>query len=265
MFTSIHELSDFLQLSTLQRTQLVQLPPFPLLIPKRLAAKIQKQTLDDPILRQFVPFDAENTNPDGFTANPVGDQEARLAPKLLKKYKGRALLITSSACAMNCRFCFRREFDYQTSKNFDQEIEAIRNDTSLKEIILSGGDPLSLSNIALNRLLSELEAIPHITRIRFHTRYPLGFPERIDREFLKLFEKRFQFWFVIHCNHPLELDQDVLQALQKIPAPLLCQTVLLRGVNDDLSTLKALCEHLIDNGIFPYYLHQLDRVSGASH
>lgn len=261
--TSIEELCSFLNLEP-SDCKKVKKHSFPLLLPRRLADKIEKGTLDDPILRQFVPLQEEHLETAGYTANPVGDLEACQTPKLLSKYRSRVLLISSPACAMNCRFCFRREFEY-SSGSFEKELELIQNDTSIREVILSGGDPLSLSNQKLKRLISQLEHIPHLTRIRFHTRYPIAYPERINAEFLKLFQSRLQFWFLIHCNHPKELDNQVLASLKQIPAPLLCQTVLLKGVNDTFETLKELSEKLIDNGILPYYLHQLDKVSGAAH
>ena len=261
--TSTEELCTFLDLEDVD-CQKVKKHPFPLLLPLRLAKKIKKGTLDDPILRQFVPLIDETYQKAGYSSNPVGDVEACQTPLLLSKYRSRVLLISSPACAMNCRFCFRREFEYQ-SGSFDKELELIEQDTSLREVILSGGDPLSLPNKKLKALILRLEAIAHLTRVRFHTRYPIAYPERLDADFLSLFQSRLQFWFVLHCNHAKELDDQVLGALKQIPAPLLCQTVLLKGVNDSLEALKTLCEKLIDNGILPYYLHQLDKVSGAAH
>jgi EF-P beta-lysylation protein EpmB len=180
------------------------------------------------------------------------------------------LLICTSACAMHCRYCFRQNFDYETeNKGFAEELAMIAEDSSLHEILLSGGDPLSLSNTSLKALIEALAKIPHLKRLRFHTRFPIGIPERIDDEFLDILEKtRFQTWFVIHTNHPQELDKDIFQALkkvQKLGIPVLNQTVLLKGVNDNLETLKKLCETLVDQGILPYYLHQLDRVQGSHH
>ena len=261
--TSLKELCSFLELEP-SDCQKVQKHPFPLLLPRRLADKIEKKTLNDPILRQFVPLIDEHTRTIGYSSNPVGDLEACQTPKLLSKYRSRVLLISSPACAMNCRFCFRREFEYSAG-SFENELKLISKDQTLKEVILSGGDPLCLSNNKLKQLISKLEQIPHLTRIRFHTRYPIAYPERIDEEFISLFNSRLQFWFAIHCNHPKELDEEVLAALKKIPAPLLCQTVLLKGVNDTFEILKQLSETLVDNGIMPYYLHQLDKVSGAAH
>lgn len=269
-FTRMDALADFLELSPAQRALLWDKPRFPLNLPLRLARKIVKKTLNDPILRQFVPLCEETSSPAHFLADPVGDKASRKCSKFLHKYHGRALLLATSACAMHCRYCFRQQFPYDTSPPlFTSEIAAIQADSSLEEIILSGGDPLSLSNEALRSLFSSLALAKHLKRIRFHTRFPLGIPERIDEEFLTLLASHpCQIFFVIHCNHPEELDPDVLSALQSIGnlgIPLLNQSVLLKGVNDDEETLLTLCKTLIDAGILPYYLHLLDRVEGSAH
>ncbi len=270
-FTQWQFFADFLELDpgTLQEAFI---PPkhFPLNVPRRLAEKIQKGNWQDPILRQFLPTAQEQVQVEQFNCDPVGDKKSRKGPKLLHKYHGRALLLASSACAMHCRYCFRQHFDYATEeKGFETELKQIEQETSLKEIILSGGDPLSLSNRELSHLIDRLSAIQHIKWLRFHTRFPMGIPERIDPEFLNILAaSRLQTIFLIHSNHPNEWDDEIQSALkqvQKLGIPILCQTVLLKGVNDDVQTLKALCERLIDAGIIPYYLHQLDRVAGAMH
>lgn len=269
-FTRWHILADHLELDQSQRQQILQHSRFPLNLPRRLAEKIPKGTLDDPILKQFLPTTAENISSQGFCSDPVGDQLAQNSSKLLKKYHARALLLTTSSCAMHCRYCFRQNFDYDTeNKGFASEIALIAADPSIREVILSGGDPLSLGNDVLRALLTQLSAIGHLRHIRFHTRFPIGIPERLDEEFLSLFSSIPQrIWFIIHANHPRELDPDVLAALrrlQKADVVLLNQSVLLRGVNDDVDTLEELCLLLVDHGILPYYLHQLDRVEGAAH
>ncbi len=243
---------------------------FPLNLPRRLAEKIEKKNIKDPILLQFLPLHEEKNSLPGFICDPVGDKQAQGEAKLLQKYQGRALLLTTSACAMHCRYCFRKHFPYETQfKGFSPELEAIEKDSSLSEILLSGGDPLSLNDETLSSLISSLSSIPHIKRLRFHTRFPIGIPERISDSFLDLLKKtRLQVFFVIHCNHPRELDCNVLAALkqiQKIGIPVLNQTVLLRNINDNVETLSLLCSTLVDNGIIPYYLHQLDRVTGSHH
>src|SRR3990172_10391574 len=245
-------------------------PRFSLNLPRRLAEKIAKGTLDDPILRQFLPSLKELQTSPEYSEDPVADKRFRPAPKLLHKYHGRALLLCTSACAMHCRYSFRQHFEYGTGdKLFQKELEAIAADPTLSEILLSGGDPLSLSNADLKQLIDSIANIPHVKRIRFHTRFPIGIPERIDEELLSILANtRPQVIFVIHCNHPKELDAAViasLKQLQRLAIPVLCQSVLLRGVNDDLDTLSDLYENLINAGILPYYLHQLDKVQGGMH
>lgn len=263
-------LADFLNLNESQREHVLQKSHFPLNVPLRLAEKMEKGTLEDPILRQFLPLKDELKQSMDFLADPVKDAHFRQETKLLRKYEGRVLLLVTGACAMNCRYCFRQNFDYDISeKTFLPEIALIREDSSIREVILSGGDPLSLSDSHLKPLLKSLSEIPHVSRIRFHTRFPMGIPERIDSHFLSLVESiPKQIWFVIHSNHPNEFDQDIfdhLRSLQKRGVVILNQAVLLKGVNDDALTLQRHCELLADHGILPYYLHQLDRVQGAAH
>jgi EF-P beta-lysylation protein EpmB len=268
-FSRWDKLADFLEFSPKLRKQILVQTAFPLNLPKRLAEKIVKGTLEDPILKQFLPLKAELKQEAGFSADPVADASFKKGPKLLQKYEGRALLVCTSACAMNCRYCFRQNYDYAPTPAFDAEMDAIAADPTLSEIILSGGDPLALSNETLKSLLLRLNAIPHVKRIRFHTRFPIGIPERIDEELLSLLKTLSkQVWVVIHVNHPRELDEDIFRALKQLQAigiTLLNQSVLLKGVNDRFAVLKELCETLVDQGILPYYLHQLDKVQGSAH
>lgn len=269
-FTQWEKLADYLELKQHQRESILPKSHFPLNLPLRLAQKIAKGNLHDPILKQFLPTIEEKKQHPLFVTDPVADHSFRVKSKLLHKYNGRVLLVCTSACAMHCRFCFRQNFNYDvTDQSFTNELEIIARDPSIHEVILSGGDPLSLSDLTLKKLLTEIAHIPHIRRIRFHTRFPIGIPERIDADFLALLQEApCQIWFIIHTNHPQELDDEIfahLKALQKLGIVVLNQAVLLRGVNDNAETLKQLCELLVDHGIFPYYLHQLDRVQGASH
>lgn len=268
--SNIGYLCKFLELDEKNKAFLLSKSKFPLNIPLRLAQKIKKNCLNDPIFLQYVPLISEKIQSPEYFLDPVQDQTFQNSPKLLKKYKQRALLLCSSACVMHCRYCFRKNYPYETNtKGFDKEIELIQNDDSLREIILSGGDPLSLSNNVLEKLLQDLNKISHITRLRFHSRFPIGIPERIDDDFLNILKKiNKQIFFILHVNHPLEIDEDVIQFVKNLQAlriPILTQTVLLKGVNDSLPILKQLSEKLIDNGIIPYYLHQLDPVQGAQH
>lgn len=266
-FTSSEKLADFLEWGEKERA-LLSTSPFVLNVPYRLAQKMEKKTLEDPLVRQFIPLAEPVKKGLKFLKDPVGDLEARCTSNLLKKYEGRALLITTSACAMHCRYCFRQNYPYeQEVSGFEKELECIKADPTIEEVILSGGDPLSLSNRALEALLKALEGISHVKRVRFHTRFPIGIPERIDAEFVHLLGSlRFQFWFIVHVNHPRELDEEVFIALAKLQAlriPVLNQGVLLKGINDSEEVLCELFGSLANRGIFAYYLHQLDRVLGA--
>lgn len=269
-FTCLESLLDFLEMSDSNRIRFLSSPRFPLNLPRRLAAKIAKNTIDDPILRQFLPLQEESLPASGFCSDPLRDPMFQKTKKILHKYKGRALILATSACAMHCRFCFRQNFPYETkSSGFEEEIAYLSQDTTLSEVILSGGDPLSLSNEHLAALFAALEPLSHVRRIRFHSRFPIGIPERIDASFLNILSSSSkQIYFVIHCNHPRELDADVIAALGKfkpLGIPVLNQSVLLKGVNDNPDVLLSLCETLINAGIFPYYLHALDPVEGSSH
>ncbi len=268
--TNITRLDTLLDFLKIEQSGVNMKPHFPINIPLRLAEKMPKGTLDDPITRQFIPLADELTKTPGFTADPVGDQPCQRTPKLLHKYTGRALLVTTSACAMHCRYCFRQQYPYETQvKDYTQELDIIEQDDSISEIILSGGDPLSLSDEKLSALIDQLNQIPHLRRIRIHSRFPIGIPERITLDLLHILtQSPKQIYFVTHVNHPRELDDTVLAAfarLQHVGIPVLNQAVLLRHVNDNVDTLHQLFETLADHGILPYYLHQLDRVQGTAH
>lgn len=267
-FTKLSPLLDFLKMEEKNRNLTHNRQSFPINVPKRLAEKMRKNDLSCPIFLQFVPLVKERKKTPGYQIDPVQDRIFRKTPKLLQKYPSRALLLTSGACAMHCRYCFRQNFPYE-GEGYEEELQYIRKDPSLQEIILSGGDPLSLSNALLEKLLISLDSIEHLQRIRFHTRFPIGIPERIDFSFLQILEKiQKQIFFVVHVNHPDELDSDVLQSLkqiQKLGIPVLNQTVFLQGVNDEKEILLHLFSKLSSHGIIPYYLHLLDPVEGAHH
>lgn len=246
---------------------------FGLRVPRGYVARMRRGDANDPLLKQVLPITAEGDVVPDFGPDPVGESAARRAPGLLQKYRGRALLITTSACAIHCRYCFRREFPYSgqqgDSTRFREALDEIAADPSLEEIILSGGDPLSLSDSRLDSLTGELAKIPHIRRLRLHTRQPVVLPSRVDAGLIAWLER--QPWpvvFVLHSNHANEIDDSVRAAcarLKQAGATLLNQTVLLKGINDDVATLADLSRALFDAGILPYYLHVLDRVSGAAH
>ena len=246
---------------------------FAMRVPRAFAARMAHGDPADPLLLQVLPQAAERGEVPGFLHDAVGDLAARTANGVLHKYAGRALLIATGSCAVNCRYCFRRHFPYAeetaAANHWDQAIAHLREDASISEVILSGGDPLSLSTPKLAELTVALATIPHIHRLRIHTRLPVVLPERIDDEFLDWFGALpFQRIVVLHANHPNEIDPSVVMAcasLRDAGATLLNQSVLLRGVNDDADALAALSERLFEAGVLPYYLHQLDRVAGAAH
>lgn len=268
-FRSLESLLEFLEMDASNLAHIENQPRFSLNVPMRLARKMKKNTIHDPLFRQFVPLAQEKQRAQGFSDAPVQDEDFRQEKKLLKKYANRALLLCTEACAMNCRFCFRQNFPYDKTYGFSDEIAEIQKDRSIKEVILSGGDPLSLGDSQLRSLISQLSMIPHVQRIRFHSRFVVGIPERIDNSFLSILEScLIQVIFIVHINHPSELDTDVMDSLkkiQKLGIPVLNQSVLLKGVNDDPETLLELSEALVNSGVMPYYLHQLDRVEGAAH
>ena len=249
---------------------------FALKVPRGYVARMRHGDPDDPLLRQVLPMGIELAETPGFVADAVGDLHALAGPGLLHKYHGRALLVTTGACAIHCRYCFRREFPYGEQNpargEFAAALASIRADTSIAEVILSGGDPLTLSDRRLHALLHELEAIPHVRRLRVHTRLPVVLPERIDAGFMQSWNslRRLQKIMVVHANHANEIRgaRDVRAAIATLKSAdtvLLNQSVLLRGVNDSAEALVQLSESLFEAGVLPYYLHVLDPVRGAAH
>ncbi len=246
---------------------------FPLFAPLPYVDRIERGNPADPLLRQILPLLEEFESPAGFVTDPVGDQEAQLASGLLHKYQGRALLIATGACAIHCRYCFRRHYPYsEQPRSLDQwapALQAIEEDETLEEIILSGGDPLTLVDSQLAELSLRLADIKHLQRIRIHTRLPIMIPERVNDDLLNwLTGTRLTPIFVIHCNHPAEIDESVAASLGRLGnagIPLLNQAVLLRGINDNEATLTSLMRQLVNLRVIPYYLHQLDPVRGAHH
>lgn len=246
---------------------------FPLRVPRGFVARMRRGDARDPLLLQVLPLAAELQPADGYSLDPVGDMHSRTGAGLLQKYAGRALLVTTGACAVHCRYCFRRHFPYgeesPLADSWSATLEQLRADESVSEVILSGGDPLSLSDRRLQQLTEALAQLPHIRRLRIHTRYPIVLPERVDAGLLHwLRGVRLQKVVVIHANHAQELDADVQRAcrdLNQAGATLLNQSVLLAGVNDDAGALAELSEALFAMGVLPYYLHLLDRVTGAAH
>lgn len=245
---------------------------FPLRVPREFVARMKKGDPHDPLLLQVLTANAEFTTTPGFSTDPL-DEQQNAVPGLLHKYQNRALLLVKGGCAVNCRYCFRRHFPYEDNKgskaNWQKAIEYIKNNPKLDEIIFSGGDPLMAKDSELDWLITQLEAIPHIKRLRIHSRLPVVIPSRITETLCqRLQQSRLQIIMVLHINHANEIDdalRDVCNRLKKANVTLLNQGVLLRDINDKAEILAELSRALFDTGILPYYLHVLDKVQGAAH
>lgn len=246
---------------------------FPLRVPRAFVARMRRGDPADPLLRQVLPLAQEGHVVEGFGPDPVGDLAAHKAPGVLHKYQGRVLLTATGACAIHCRYCFRRHFPYAeanaSTENWRAALEYVTTHPDIREVILSGGDPLTLSDRRLAEFVRALEDCAHVERLRLHTRLPVVLPERVTQELCAwLSGTRLKTVVVIHANHAQELDDTVRVACQRIAdsgATLLNQSVLLRGVNDSVAALTQLSEALFAAGVLPYYLHLLDRVQGAAH
>ena len=245
---------------------------FPLRVPRGYVQRMRQGDPADPLLRQVLPLGVELDEASGFGTDPVGESGTELVPGLLQKYAGRVLITTTGACGVHCRYCFRRHFPYAEQnprRHWDEIVARIAADDSIHEVILSGGDPLTLDTPRLAAMTHDLQSIAHLRRLRIHTRQPVVLPERVDAALLEwLGGLRFDVAIVVHANHANEIDAGVrraLRALRDTGASLLNQSVLLRGVNDSTDTLAALSEALFAAGVLPYYLHLLDPVAGAAH
>ncbi|MBE0488311.1 MAG: EF-P beta-lysylation protein EpmB [Halomonas sp.] len=246
---------------------------FEVRVPEAFLARMRPGDPTDPLLRQVLPLGEEALAAPGYVADPLEEAAHTPARGLIHKYAGRVLLITSPACAVNCRYCFRRHFPYGDNSpsraQWEQTLDHLRTDPTLIEAILSGGDPLAASDRQLAWLVERLEAIPHLRRLRLHTRLPVVIPDRVDDALLDwLGATRLQKVIVVHINHANEIDDAVIKACARLKAAgatLLNQSVLLRGINDSVDALAALSERLFEAGVLPYYLHQLDPVAGAAH
>ncbi len=260
-------------------------------VPRGFVARMRPGDPDDPLLRQVLPTVAELDEARGFVDDPVGDREASPLPGVVHKYRGRLLLLVTGACGIHCRYCFRRHFPYASSvplrgnassvplrgnaeagpggEQWGRALDYVRGDPTLTEVILSGGDPLSVSDRRLARLATSLAGIPHLRRLRVHTRMPVIVPRRVDDELLGwLAGGRLRPVVVLHVNHPREIDAAVCRSVSRLAGAgvaLYNQAVLLAGVNDRIKTLCQLSEVLWGAGVQPYYLHLLDRVRGAAH
>ena len=271
---SAGELLDYLGLNRFLDSRMEKAAArFPLRVTRYYANLMERGDFDDPLLRQVLPSPRELETADGFTMDPTGDLPARAGPGMLRKYRGRALVIASGGCAINCRYCFRRHFPYQENRvgpgAWKPLLSELSGDDTVSEIILSGGDPLMLSNSRLETLVGELGRIGHLKRLRIHSRLPVVLPDRVDHGLVIILgETRLKCTLVLHVNHPRELTPELGRALEPLAAAgitLLNQSVLLRKVNDAPGIQVDLCEKLFDYSILPYYLHQLDKVEGAAH
>jgi EF-P beta-lysylation protein EpmB len=246
---------------------------FSLKVPLPFIQKMEKGNPHDPLLRQVLPLGQEEQDVPGFISDPLGEMNANPLDGMIHKYKGRVLLILSGACAVNCRYCFRREFPYSDnrlgSEQWDKILDYLRADSSIKEVIFSGGDPLATSDSRLQRIIKDLESISHLTRLRIHTRLPIVIPQRITAELVEILSgNRFDTTLVVHANHANEIDDELgskVQFLKENQVTVLNQSVLLKGVNNSLEDLKNLSETMFHHGILPYYLFTLDPVKGAAH
>lgn len=274
VITEPHELLRFLALD--QHPQLSAGADarrlFALRVPRAFADRMKKGDPQDPLLLQVITDRQEFIDTPGYSVDPL-DEQSSVVPGLLHKYKNRALLLVKGGCAVNCRYCFRRHFPYQENqgnkRNWQRALDYIRDHQELDEIIFSGGDPLMAKDHELDWLIGELEAIPHLKRLRIHSRLPVVIPARITEGLCqRLANSRLQVLMVTHINHAQEIDDALRHGvvmLKRAGVTMLNQSVLLRGINDNAQTLAALSNALFDAGILPYYLHVLDKVQGAAH
>ena len=273
-FNNINDLCHYLNLNpnelNLSDTAAQQ---FALRVPLSFAECMEKGNAQDPLLKQVLPINDELQHHEDFTLDPVGDLAAAVQTGVLHKYQGRVLLINTGSCAINCRYCFRRNFPYSelqlTKQQQDHALKTIANNQSIHEVIFSGGDPLLLNDERLSYFIEQLNTITHVKRIRIHSRVPIVLPARITHEFLNTLNlSQKKIVLVVHCNHANELNPRVYAACQSIKQhgiTLLNQSVLLKGINDNVQTLTELSEKLFDYGILPYYLHLLDKATGTAH
>lgn len=272
-FTSIDSLCNYLKLATDELNILPENRGFPLKVPREFAERMEVGNPADPLLRQVLPIKDELLEYPGYSHDPVGDLAAVAEAGVIHKYHGRVLLIATGACAVHCRYCFRRNFPYAelqlSRRKLQQALSYIANRHEISEVILSGGDPLLLSDEKLEYLLRQVAAIPHVRRVRIHSRVPIVLPNRINERLLDTLSRLpKQVVLVFHANHPNELSTSVgkmSNQLRSASVTLLNQSVLLKDVNNTGSVLCELSERLFAIGVLPYYLHLLDKASGAAH
>ncbi|MEM7558110.1 MAG: EF-P beta-lysylation protein EpmB [Planctomycetota bacterium] len=244
---------------------------FPIMVPREYAQRMEPGDPRGPLLLQVLSQSAELA--DSGELDPVGELPAERHKGLLQKYDHRVLLILSGACAVHCRYCFRRNYPYDDAAKgraeWQEWLELLAADSTIEDVIFSGGDPLSIGDDRLAWFVGEVSKISHIRRLRFHTRLPVVIPSRVTSEFTSLLDFVGQaVYVVLHINHAQELDDsvwDAIRRLQRAGVQVLNQAVLLRGINDNFEALRELCVQLADRQVLPYYLHQLDPVRGGMH
>ncbi|QIW10736.1 EF-P beta-lysylation protein EpmB [Francisella sp. LA112445] len=273
-FYSPLELLNFLEINNdIAKVSFKAVNHFKMIVPKSFANRMEKGNINDPLLKQVLPTVDEEVIDSNYSSDPLDEKKYNKIPGLLHKYHGRVLLIAHTSCAVHCRYCFRKEFDYKDNipgrKDWLKTFDYIRNDPSIEEVILSGGDPLLNNDDVLEFFLNEIRGISHIKRIRIHSRIPIVLPERITETLLDIFSRcELDIVLVAHANHPNEIDTNISKVLRKIHKSgviVLNQSTMLRGVNDDPDVLYALSTKLIRARVIPYYIHLLDPVSGTKH
>ncbi|PIL70576.1 EF-P beta-lysylation protein EpmB [Acinetobacter baumannii] len=246
---------------------------FKLRVPRAFVGKMNAKDPLDPLLLQVLPHHLELEEHPEFVTDPLGEEAANQLPGVLHKYKSRFLLTLTGACAVHCRYCFRRHFPYQENLPKNEDWLNIKNyiesNPDINEVILSGGDPLTLSNRKLALWLERLSSLKQVKILRIHSRVPIVIPNRIDEELISLLKNsRLRIILVVHSNHASELDDFTCSKLLQLSEhhiTVLNQAVLLKGVNDSAQTLTDLSYRLFEARVMPYYLHVLDKVKGAQH
>ena len=274
LITDPRELLNILRLDiTKKPPSLSALYQFPLKVPRPFVDAMHRENWNDPLLLQVWPSKEEEMTPSSFSTDPLQEYKFNPVVGLLHKYQARVLLTAAPHCAVHCRYCFRRHFDYQSNtpsrKDWRNAVNYIKNDQTIKEVILSGGDPLGIPDRQLLWLIRELESVNHLDILRIHSRMPIVLPQRITPELIAILDQtRFNVVMVVHCNHRQEISEGVeeaLKVLKKSTVTLLNQSVILAGINDDSEILKELSHALFSHGALPYYLHLPDKVTGTAH
>lgn len=271
--SSVRSVTELQHLLGLRDSQIdwVENSEFPLQIPRPFIERMEPGNPLDPLLLQVAPSREELKSSLGYTADPLKESEFTLRGGVVKKYANRALVITTQACPVHCRYCFRRHFDYSSHQltEFQNTFEVLSRDSSITEVILSGGDPLTLSTSKLDAFVQQLENLTQVTTLRIHTRFPVMIPQRITTALVaNLANTRLKVVVVVHINHPNEVDEDVHQAVQllrRAQIEVFNQSVLLKGINDSVPVLSKLMHRVFEIGVVPYYLHLFDPVAGAHH